>query len=183
VLPKYVITRITTIVGSVVSLLDPTYRLDLDTKKQEVMNMLETTVDFSDIKNKAIELLARREHARGELKTKLLKRFTDSTLIDEVLETLQKANLQSDDRFTEAYITYRQNAGFGPFRIKQELKERGVSKDLISTYLNPNDDTWQQNARDIINRKYTHPFTELDYDQKAKALRFLQSRGFDTSHF
>ena len=49
-----------------------------------------------------MDLLARREHARGELQTKLQRRFADAELVAGVLDDLAAENLQSDARYAES---------------------------------------------------------------------------------
>ena len=56
-----------------------------------------------------MEFLARREHSVHELRQKLLKKFSDATesVVNVVLDQLEKDNLQSDTRFAESYSRYR----------------------------------------------------------------------------
>ena len=61
----------------------------------------------------ALRLLAIREHSRLELKNKLRKRDYTEEEIQSVLCELQEKNLQSNERFAEAYIHSRQQKGFG----------------------------------------------------------------------
>jgi len=49
---------------------------------------------------------------------------------------LYEAGFQSDRRYTEEYIRYRQNTGYGAKKIIYELKSNGISSYLISEYLN-----------------------------------------------
>ena len=79
----------------------------------------------------AQNMLAQREHSQSELRQKLAAKNFDPKEIEATLEELKRRNLQSDQRFTEAYIRMRANRGFGPLRIKFELRERDIEDDTI----------------------------------------------------
>ncbi len=139
------------------------------------------------IRDAALGLLARREHSREELLQKLLKRFRDNdgstcAYIPAVLDDLEQQNYQSDSRFAEAYVKHRANSGKGPLRIIQELRERGVSEDLISAFVISDDERWELMAADIAHRRFANVKSAGDHDTKmklqGKQLRFLQYRGF-----
>ena len=83
----------------------------------------------------AMNLLAYREHSRAELVAKLIGRSFDVSEIDAALDILENEHLLSDERFAQAYVRMRSRKGFGPIRIRQELQERGISRELIVTYL------------------------------------------------
>ena len=96
--------------------------------------------------------------------------------IEEVIAKLQTENLQSDQRFLEAYVNMRANRGFGPVRIFRELQERGINNNLISDYVENID--WQKEIRKIWQKKFrgNHP---KDFAEQAKQMAFLQYRGFN----
>jgi regulatory protein len=121
--------------------------------------------------------LARREHTRLELTRKLkAKDFIDSE-IEEVLEALAREGLQSDERYTESYVHMRRKRGYGPLKIKLELKQRGISSDLIAAYLKFNDEIWLETACQAYKKKFGSKLFDSANEQ-AKRMRFLQSRGF-----
>jgi regulatory protein len=129
------------------------------------------------IRNTALDILARREHTRQELTRKLkAKDFSDSE-IREQLETLITEGLQSDERFTESYTNMRRNRGYGPLKIKQELQQKGISSELIDSYLSFNDEIWLETACQAYEKKFSAKVLD-SANQRAKRMRFLQSRGF-----
>lgn len=124
-----------------------------------------------------MDLLARREHSRLELQHKLQQRVESSGMLEETLDQLVEDNLLSDERFSEAFIYSRLNKGYGPVRVKAELKARGVSSRLIDKYLDEGADSWLQQLEQVVIRKYgTQP--EQDIDSRARQQRFLQQRGY-----
>lgn len=124
-----------------------------------------------------MDLLARREHSRQELEQKLTARGFAIDLVEAVVEDLAAENLQSDDRFTEAYVNERTGKGYGPLYIRQVLRQRGIDAHLIDQYLDPNDPEWTQRAAELGQRRFgvIEPGDRRTY---AKAVRFLQQRGF-----
>lgn len=131
----------------------------------------------SSIRNKAMDLLARREHSAQELRQKLKTRDYDADAIDEVLQALKEDRLQSDERFTESYVNHRFNAGVGPLKIRYELRQKGVSDRLVDEFLEPLSDQWDELMTRQRVRKYGAAIPD-DYASRMKQARFLQNRGF-----
>ncbi|MBR9805372.1 regulatory protein RecX [bacterium] len=128
-----------------------------------------------------MDLLARREHSRQELRRKLYQRFSDTDVIEQVLEKLIDDQLLSDARFAESYTSMRRKAGFGPVRISAELRERGVSESIIARHVEPNTAQWYRQAALVRAKKFSES-TELSTEERAKQSRFLQYRGFTYEH-
>ena len=125
-----------------------------------------------------MELLARREHSRLELSRKLRQRFVDEQAqIEAVLDQLETDSLLSDARFAEAYVAMRVRKGFGPARIEQELKERGVSASRIRDALTETAVDWFEQSRWVLGKKFSR--SPADPAARAKCARYLQYRGFD----
>lgn len=122
-------------------------------------------------------LLARREHSAVELFHKLRMRGYDEASIQAVIDTLGKEGLQSDNRYTENYIHNRIEKGFGPVRIVQELREKGVDDELISLHLAELGPDWLQLAGQARIKRFG-PGLPQDFREQAKQSRFLQQRGF-----
>jgi regulatory protein len=97
--------------------------------------------------------------------------------VHEVIDELRAKGLQSDERFTEAFVHGRIDRGYGPLRISQELKQRGVCDHLISQYLHGEEFDWWQRAAEIREKRFGETLP-ADYKDRAKQSRFLQSRGF-----
>jgi regulatory protein len=129
-----------------------------------------------DIRRKAMDLLARREHSVAELRRKLLAKGYAQLAVDEQLRLLEQENLLSDQRFAESYVNFRSKKGFGPVRIRLELKEKGVNATLIEEYLD-NNDYWRNIAKEVREKRFGTTLPK-DYKDIAKQMRFLQYRGF-----
>ena len=123
-----------------------------------------------------MDFLARREHSEQELRRKLNARAA-ADAVDEVLSQLKDEGLQSDERFTEAYVHHRVNAGIGPLKIGYELRQKGIDESLADAVLEPMAEQWESMMRRQRERKYGEVIP-ADYGERMKQARFLQNRGF-----
>ena len=119
----------------------------------------------------ALKMLIRREYSKLELLQKLNLKGFDDSVINYSITLLADQKYQSDKRFSEAFILMRFNQGKGPVKISMELKSRGVSKFDLTLF------NWLELAKDVKCKKFGDS-KFLDYKEKAKQKRFLQSRGF-----
>lgn len=136
----------------------------------------------ADIRITAMDLLSRREHSRRELKQKLRKRFEDENLIDQQLDRLSEENLQSDSRYAESLLRQRINRGQGPIRIRQEMRQKGISDSEIEMALAEEQPDWYSLAEETYQRKFGALSPE-DIKEKAKRGRFMHYRGFALDHY
>ena len=128
-------------------------------------------------RNKAMDLLARREHSEQEIRHKLRSRDFDDDAIEIAIEGLKSDRLLSDERFTEAYVSQRFDAGYGPLKIRYELQQKGVDSALVDACLAPLAEEWQHSMRQQRARRFGADLPE-DYRERMKQARFLQNRGF-----
>lgn len=133
------------------------------------------------LRRRAMDYLARREHTRFELFSKLSDKFPDAPveLLDVVLDRLVQDRLLSDERFVESYVRGRIGRGYGPLYIRFQLRQRRVADDLIECALSQDDDFWAESLADLVRRKSGG--STLPAKGSAawlKMQRFVQSRGF-----
>jgi len=133
----------------------------------------------AQVREKALSLLVRREHSRGELQQKLIQRGFESSLIDQVLDELCASNELSDTRYAQALISHRAKAGYGPAYIRQELRERSVAPEIIDTSLVEAEFSWIKIASAKHASRFPDPVIQ-DYKDWARRASYLQRRGFDT---
>lgn len=129
------------------------------------------------IRDRALRLLARREHSRHELERKLRAKGHVEAAIARVLDELTASDLVSDQRTAEAYVTARMRKGYGPRRLRQELHERGVEDDLIVPLLDRYGEDWQERLALVAEKKFG-PEAATDRKELARRARFLEYRGF-----
>ena len=134
-----------------------------------------------EARKKAMDYLARREHGRSELINKLTKFGFQAATADDAVAQLVDDNLQSDQRFVEAFIVSRINQGKGPLKIRADLRERDIAGGIVEIGLEDAEQDWYASARAVREKKFGAEYP-ADYSEKARQMRFLQSRGFDTDH-
>jgi regulatory protein len=139
-------------------------------------------INPADIRHAAMNLLARREHSMRELRNKLKRRFPDSDKIDEQLSLLIAERLQSDVRFAQSYARQRISRGYGPIRLREELRERGVSEADIAAAMDEMEIDWSAVATDVMCKKFGLR-DAIDLKEKARRARFMQYRGFAAEHY
>ena len=141
--------------------------LSLDPEKKE----------FNELFARGIRLLAMREHSVKEITNKLFDKSENSDALHAVIDDLLERKYLSDERFAESYVRSRSNKGFGPVKIRSELKTKGISNALIQDNVNENAAIWFDNAEAQHAKKYGASPIE-NYAAWTKRARFLQSRGF-----
>ena len=132
---------------------------------------------------RALQYLARREYSRAELRGKLLPHVqanadfeqAQPVDLDALLDDLTVRGWLSDER-AATQLVHAKRSRFGLQRITHELRQRGIAEDLISDALPALKETELEAAHEVWRKKFgTAP---QDEKEKAKQVRFLQSRGF-----
>lgn len=127
---------------------------------------------------RAVGLLARREHSCQELRQKLAQKDeADENIIERVLEALIEQGYQSDQRFAEMVLRTRYGNGFGPIRVRHELKQKGVAGNIIQALLFGFTGDWFAAAKEARAKRFGA--LPADFKARAKQMRFLAGRGFD----
>lgn len=131
---------------------------------------------MAEIEQAALRLLAIREHTRSELRRKLQRKFSLQE-IEPALDQLAAQNLQSDERYAEQYVHMRRGKGYGPVRIQADLRDKGVSEQLIAVYIDRHDPEWRALARKAAEQKFGSSLA-AEFKEKSRRGRFLEQRGF-----
>lgn len=133
--------------------------------------------DAAELRRRAMDMLARREHSGEELVNKLRNKGADVDVARTVVDRLRDENLVSDERFAESLVIARRHRGRGPVRIRRELEEKGVAESLIDGILAPRDRSWTRLAAEVRQRKFGETLP-TEFRERARQARFLQYRGF-----
>jgi regulatory protein len=128
------------------------------------------------LRERALRLLARREHARVELSRKLAPYAESTEQLDMMLDDLTARRLLSDERYVEMRLNAR-SARFGNARLAHELRTQGVAEELVSEALAGSDDELSR-ARQVWQRKFGNTPAVAEANERARQMRFLMSRGF-----
>lgn len=130
-----------------------------------------------EIRSRALKLLTTREHSRLELSRKLRQRRYPAAAVEAVLDALEASDLLSEERFVSAYVAERLAKGFGPLRIRYELREKGMSDDNIRAYLELEEETLVDHMRSAYRKRFGEDGI-CDRHEQARRSRFLEYRGF-----
>jgi len=134
--------------------------------------------DPVEARKKAMDYLARREHGRSELLEKVTRFGFDADVADDAVAQLVEDGLQSDVRFADAFVRSRINQGKGPAKIRADLREKGVNDGVAEDGIREAEQDWYALAVEVRLKKFGAERPE-DFKEKARQMRFLQSRGFD----
>jgi len=134
------------------------------------------------LKKRALYYLGKRDYSRVELGRKILT-YSESLEISKVdleliLDELEEKDWLSDDRFSEQFVLSKKRK-FGARKIAHELKLRGVSESIISRVLSDIKDDKFLLAKKIWEKKFNQ--IPITIDEKAKQIRFMQSRGIEVA--
>jgi regulatory protein len=139
------------------------------------------------LRNKALAYLARREHSQQELQQKLRAYLppieenvkvdleTHHQMVDEVIADFKQRGWLSELRFTEQVVHARKQK-FGSMRIAHELREKGITEEVVEVAIAEVKADEFTNACNIWRKKYK--VAPQNREEWAKQARFLQSRGF-----
>jgi regulatory protein len=141
--------------------------------------------DKKAIKSSALRHLARREYSRLELFRKLSLKFSSGENIQAVLSQLKEQGYQSDDRFTEMFIRTKVRAGNGPFKIKIELREKGICESTALSMFDRLAIDWFEQVKRVANKRFNEDAEasgEIDLNVLSKRVRYLKNKGFYQEH-
>jgi len=85
--------------------------------------------------DKAVAMLAIRPCSRGEIEQKLRRTGYSADTVEMVLTKLESNDLLNDQEFAGLWAQHRAGQKYGPHRILQELKQKGVSAEDMSQAL------------------------------------------------
>ena len=126
-----------------------------------------------------MRMLAKREHSATQLKRKLAARGHDEAVASDVVADMAEAGWQSDERFAETLARSRANQGYGPLRIRAELKEARVPDDRIRAAFEALECDFTELAVQLHTRRFRQvPARGAEWQ---KQYRFLASRGFEST--
>ena len=127
--------------------------------------------------DKALGLLARREHSRKELKTKLRQGGYEGDETSAAINRLEEQHYQDDDRFAGVLLRSRIAQGYGPMRLRVELKSHGLADARIRELLDEAEVDWDASAAAQLRRRYGSAGS-TDPVERARRAQFLLRRGF-----
>lgn len=127
---------------------------------------------------RGLSLLARREHSALELRRKLVAKGHAAAEAGAALAQLRERNYQDDDRFAASLARRRATQGYGPRRIRAELKSHGIGDAAAGRAMDALDVDWVASAAAQLRRRHGGGAATVAAERAARA-GFLLRRGFD----
>lgn len=127
------------------------------------------------LKARAISLLSRREHSRVELRRKLSSHCDDPAELEALLDSLERENWLSHERFTESLVN-RRAPKHGWRRVMQELRQHDLPEGDLSDAVECLQATELERAREVWQKKFGA--APADSKEYARHLRYMAARGF-----
>jgi len=135
-------------------------------------------IDPAALREAAVRLLARREHSRQELADKLVRKGWPAVEVDDAVATLAAEGLQSDTRFSESFVRQRAGKGYGPVRIRAELRQRGIDDASADRAIETQDIDFFELAASVYRRRYARQPEPEDMKDRARRHQAMLRRGF-----
>ncbi|MEN2435682.1 regulatory protein RecX [Weeksellaceae bacterium A-14] len=147
------------------------------------MNAEKKSYTFDEIRLKMAAYCSYQDRCHSEVEQKMRDFLLIPEARDEILLFLLRENFLNEERFTRSYIRGKFNIKhWGRNKIRQHLKQKGVSEKLISRCM---DEIDCQEYQKVLKKTYHQYFSSLkgkglkEYQKNVKTTRYLLSRGFE----
>lgn len=151
---------------------------------EEFLSFLQLEDQQYQVKQSALNFIARRHHSKNEIRTKLKQKRFDTELIERTLNDLENNNLIDDASFANIFADEKiKFKNWGKNKVKSELMKRGVSSKVIADVIEEkyNSDSEIESGLELARKKFKKLQTR-NIDQKkiqASIYSFLVSRGYN----
>ncbi|MET0500039.1 MAG: regulatory protein RecX [Candidatus Binatia bacterium] len=131
---------------------------------------------------RALRFLGYRSRSEAELQNFLVQRGYSTAIAEWTLAKLRALNYLNDETFAQDWARSRVEArGYGPKRIEQELRTKGIGPELIREALGqtfaPGDESAR--ARLLLVKRFKNQQLD-DHKMLRRAVGFLQRRGYSS---
>ncbi len=133
-----------------------------------------------DIRDTAAKYLASRMRTCGEMRDHLKNKGFLEDDISEVIEEFKDFRYLDDEEYCRQYINYASEKGKGQIRIRQELAEKGVDREIIDFALEDHYDRDAELERALRQAEKTIAGKTVDEKMKGRLGRRLISLGYST---
>lgn len=133
-------------------------------------------------KVRALDYLAYKPRTEFEVRRKLQQKDYDAPVIEQVVAYLHDRGYLDDVQYAEEYVQRRfSNKGYGPVRLQEELRRRGIDRALAERAI---DDLFAEEnelaaAREAAEKNRSRLAREEDpRKRRDKLYRYLRRRGY-----
>ncbi len=154
-------------------------QMGLKTGNEVSQNDLKQAVFQSDVSvafGKAVDYLARAMKTERQMRTYLSGKGYGEDVVDVVMAKLKDYGYVDDKRYAKLYV--EQNcATKGEIRLKHELTQKGVGKNVVETFCEQDSETSRLNATHLAEKYMRNK--PCDKATLAKLQRYLLGRGYN----
>lgn len=132
---------------------------------------------------KALYLLEYRDHTKKELTEKIARTAASREAAEAAAGKMEELGLIDDGSYARRYAKELfERKKYGPLRVRQELRQKGIEPGLIDELLEEYDDpdAFTERIGEILERKY--PGWREDEKIKRRAFGALQRMGYSYEH-
>ncbi|MDF2545470.1 MAG: recX [Anaerosolibacter sp.] len=133
--------------------------------------------------NYAFKLLSYRGRTKQEMEIKMKEKGYEASVVEKTIAFLQSNNYINDEDFASSYIRDKVNIQkLGKMRIKQELYQKGIDKNIIQEAISEQIDHEDEleTALNLGRKKLDSTYRNDDKNAQYRKLgSFLQRKGFD----
>lgn len=157
------------------TLLDSPYRLGMEISDQQLHDLIQQS-DSRRAREKAMYLLAHRDHSKKELVDKI-KRTSSEEAARAAALRMEEIGLVNDEDYARRYakeLLFRRR--FSQSRTEYELLQKGIDRQLIHEIIEEMDIDPAEQLRDLLERKYAR--TLGDEKSRRRTVAALQRLGY-----
>lgn len=133
--------------------------------------------------DKAMNYCSRSEHCIEDVRQKLWDWKVPEDEHEKIISSLIDNNFINEERYTVAFVRdkFRFNH-WGRIKIRMMLKAKKIGTATIDDAISCiDDDEYFEVLRSLIEKESKRVKATTDYERKTKLLRYVASRGFETS--
>lgn len=139
---------------------------------------MQAEIEYRQALSRVMRLLARREYSQQEIRRKLGTDYS-AVLVAAVIHRCLELDWLNETRMMAVFIRSRANRGYGPVRIMQELRLKGLAAEQIKLAMEVCENDWFALAKEQAERRASDP-SALDRIARGRLLAYLQRRGFSS---
>ena len=113
-------------------------------------------------------LLSKQDYSIKELKTKLLLKYREKHIIDEIIEEFREKNYLDDYEYGRSYV---RNHNYGKKKMEFMLFQKGISQDIIREVIGENSENEMEEIKKL--------WIKLGDKEKEKKILSLMRKGFE----